>query len=943
MIFFELIYMVFIGPLELLFEIVYGIFYRYFYNPGLAIFFLSLVINILVLPLYRRADAMQKQAENIDAKLRDGVAHIKKTFSGDEKMMVLQTYYRQNHYKPADALKGSVPLLLQIPFFIAAYQFLSHLEILDGVSLGPIADLSRPDGMLVIGGITINLLPILMTAINIIASVLYSKGSPVKTKIQLYGMALFFLVFLYGSPSGLVFYWTLNNLFSLFKQMFSKVKRYLITPLAIVMCALAANIALITYIIKFYHPPLLSQKYFMICMAVLVELLLGFLVIIQIKKRSGNGQNSEHRQLKWEKMRTKTSNPNSKIFNICMVFLTVLIGIFIPSVFISASPQEYIDLVVFYHPIRYIAVSAIMAVGTFLVWMKVFYWLASPRGKVIFERLAWIFCGLTLVNYMFFGTKLGNISAMLQYDNGMYFSIKERMFNVLVLILVAGAMYFIVCKWYRISFWLTVTASIALVVMSSINIFNIKTSVDKVSFETLQEKEQFFSLSTEGKNVVVIMLDRGMGAYIPYIMNEKPELLEQFAGFTWYSNTISLGGSTNFGLPGILGGYEYTPVEMNKRADEALADKHNEAIKVMPVLFADNGYEVTVCDPVYVNYEWTTDVSIFDTYPDINAYTTEGHFTSPQVKRQNINNNRRNFFCFSIMKTMPLFAQSTIYADGSYNKVGIMHNVQIADGMSKAEGLSTVFMDSYNVLDNMSLMTTVTEENVNTFLYMTNNITHEPTLLLEPAYIPAQTIDNTEYDAENTWRFTVDEKTLSMENSRQMEHYHSNMAALMKLGEWFDFLRENGVYDNTKIIIVSDHGSNLYHFDELIFDNQKGNPVDAEKYYPLLLVKDFGSTEFLVSEEFMTNADVPVLATDDLIENPTNPFTGKVITNSEKMAHEQYIILSEESNTHINNGNTFLPARWARVKADLWNRANWEFYDEEIVLDEYVFPSDATR
>ena len=32
-------------------------------------------------------------------------------------------------------------------------------------------------------------------------------------------------------------------------------------------------------------------------------------------------------------------------------------------------------------------------------------------------------------------------------------------------------------------------------------------------------------------------------------------------------------------------GYEYTPVELNKRSDELLVDKQNEALKVMPVLF----------------------------------------------------------------------------------------------------------------------------------------------------------------------------------------------------------------------------------------------------------------------------------------------------------------------------------------------------------------------
>ena len=214
-----------IGPLKLLFELIFNYAYTFLKTPaGVAIIVLSLVMNILVLPLYKRADAMQEEARDIDKKLQKGVSHIKKSFSGDEKMMILQTYYRQNNYKPTDALKGSVSLLLEIPFFMAAYQFLSNVDALNGASLGPIKDLGAPDGLLVIGGLSINLLPILMTVINIISSTIYLKGFPVKTKIQLYAVAFFFLVFLYTSPSGLVFYWTLNNIFSLVKNIFYKLK-----------------------------------------------------------------------------------------------------------------------------------------------------------------------------------------------------------------------------------------------------------------------------------------------------------------------------------------------------------------------------------------------------------------------------------------------------------------------------------------------------------------------------------------------------------------------------------------------------------------------------------------------------------------------------------------------------------------------------------------------
>lgn len=66
------------------------------------------------------------------------------------------------------------------------------------------------------------------------------------------------------------------------------------------------------------------------------------------------------------------------------------------------------------------------------------------------------------------------------------------------------------------------------------------------------------------------MLDRGFGPYIPYFFNEKPELIKQYDGFTYYSNTISFGGHTNFASSAFFGGYEYTPTEINSRKTKSL-------------------------------------------------------------------------------------------------------------------------------------------------------------------------------------------------------------------------------------------------------------------------------------------------------------------------------------------------------------------------------------
>jgi len=85
----------------------------------------------------------------------------------------------------------------------------------------------------------------------------------------------------------------------------------------------------------------------------------------------------------------------------------------------------------------------------------------------------------------------------------------------------------------------------------------------------------------------------------------------------------------------------------------------------------------------------------------------------------------------------------------------------------------------------------------------------------------------------------------------------------------------------------------------------------------------------------MTNGDVPTLATDGIIKNPVNPFTGKIINSDEKKVHDQYIISSSEWNTNENNGNTFLPANWYSVHDNIWDKNNWKFAAWNTILEVY--------
>lgn len=914
----SILYTLIISPLELLLEVIFTVADKIIGNAGLSIIFLSIVVNFLVLPLYKRADELQAEERDIQAKMAYRIKRTKETFKGDERFMMLQEYYRINHYKPIYALKSSASLLLQIPFFIAAYRLLSGMQSLNGMQFGFISDLGKEDASFMIGSFPVNVLPILMTLINIVSGIIYTKGHPLKSKIQVYGLAVVFLVLLYHSPSGLVFYWLLNNVFSLVKNIFYKLR----DPKKVlnILLAVAGVVVLVLTAIR----PDLDMRQKTLLGIGCVLLCVPFLSGLAKKKISVTPLKA-------------TSKDNVTFFG-GTLFMACFTGLLIPSTVINTSPYEFIDLFHIANPALYIVSSAVLALGSWVLWGGIFYFFMNEQMRAVFSRGIWMICGISVVDYMLFGTKLGVISSTLQYENNLSFAITDYMFNALVVILIGLVFLFIISRFHNAVNVVVFAGVMAVVMLGSYKIYTINKAYDKYTVLTAPSEEvPEIPLSKDGQNVIVLMLDRGMGTQLPYILNEKPELKEQFDGFTYYPNTISFGAYTNFATPALFGGYEYTPERINERDDMRLVDKQNEALKVMPYIFGDNGYEVTICDPPYAGYTWVPDLSIYDERPEFNCYITNARFSifdndetgESSAISERVNNLRnRNFFFFSIMKISPLILQETIYDDGSYNEsVSATGNsslvslspLQHVDSLSTATGLSNDFLNSYPVLTNLPEITVINNSG-NTFLMLANETTHSPCLLQEPDYVPALVVDNTAYDTED-WvtRYTVDGVTMEMSDVNQVMHYHVNMAALLQLGEWFDYLRENGVYDNTRIIIVADHGRELSQFDITC------NGEDMERFMPLLLVKDFNSTGFTVSEEFMTNADVPELATSGLIEDPRNPFTGTPI-NSELKNEPQTVFFSMEADTPDNNGNTFLPGSWYVFEGgDPHDPENWTY------------------
>ena len=227
----DFIYTVFIAPLEYWMRVVlvwgHGVCEG---NWGWAIVLMSLVVNTVILPIYMKAESWQEQEQKLRLGFEAKEAMIKRAFHGQERFAMISTMRRQAGYTAFLSMRSSVGFFLQIPFFFAAYHFLSHFDPLSGVSFLGLADLGKPDEALHIGSFAVNVMPILMTVINIGSALIYTKHLARRDKIQLYAMAALFLVLLYDAASGLVLYWTCNNIYSLAKNIVYDVVRKL-TPL----------------------------------------------------------------------------------------------------------------------------------------------------------------------------------------------------------------------------------------------------------------------------------------------------------------------------------------------------------------------------------------------------------------------------------------------------------------------------------------------------------------------------------------------------------------------------------------------------------------------------------------------------------------------------------------------------------------------------------------
>jgi len=190
-------------------------------NYGWVVVIISILSKLIFYPLTARGTRAMKKMQESQARLKPKLDAIKKKHAGDSQRLNQETMklYKEEGVNPVAGMAGCMPMLIQMPVFLALYQVLYNMVDL---RMAPwilwIDDLSQPDALFTLPftvpliGSYFNLLPLIMAAATWFQTKLTPQsGAGGQMAAMTSIMPIMMLFFLYNMPSGLVIYWTINT------------------------------------------------------------------------------------------------------------------------------------------------------------------------------------------------------------------------------------------------------------------------------------------------------------------------------------------------------------------------------------------------------------------------------------------------------------------------------------------------------------------------------------------------------------------------------------------------------------------------------------------------------------------------------------------------------------------------------------------------------------
>ncbi|AWX14459.1 membrane protein insertase YidC [Mergibacter septicus] len=190
-------------PLFLLLQFIHSL----VHNWGLAVIGVTIVVKALLYPLTKAQYTSMAKMRMLQPKIQE----MRERFGEDRQRMSqeMMELYKKEKVNP---LGGCLPILLQMPIFIALYwTFLEAVELRQAPFFGWIQDLAAPDPYYI--------LPILMGASMFLLQKMSPTpvADPIQQKVMLL-MPVIFTFFFLNFPSGLVLYWLASNIITIVQQ-----------------------------------------------------------------------------------------------------------------------------------------------------------------------------------------------------------------------------------------------------------------------------------------------------------------------------------------------------------------------------------------------------------------------------------------------------------------------------------------------------------------------------------------------------------------------------------------------------------------------------------------------------------------------------------------------------------------------------------------------------
>jgi YidC/Oxa1 family membrane protein insertase len=187
-------------------------FYRVIPNYGVAIILLTLLVRIIFWPLTHKSTESAKRMRDVQPKIKA----IQEQFK-DEPHKLQHEIWRVYKEHKVNPFSSCLPMLVQIPVFIALYTVLRSAVELRFAPFLWVADLSEPENLFAgVLPFSLNILPLAMAAVTIVQSKLTpAMGDPMQQKMMTWMMPLMMLFFFYSMPAALSLYWTISTILAI--------------------------------------------------------------------------------------------------------------------------------------------------------------------------------------------------------------------------------------------------------------------------------------------------------------------------------------------------------------------------------------------------------------------------------------------------------------------------------------------------------------------------------------------------------------------------------------------------------------------------------------------------------------------------------------------------------------------------------------------------------